>query len=201
MRRAFSRLFDNGTHVSSSSICVTLSYIPYLPFTNEQPYAAPYPTYRSCTFGGGARQWRCILGRTVQGRSKRFPLVFRTALQVAPQEWQLGVCFHGDCINMLCPLKSSLTVTPRYLASFTSSSTWLDNSYWVEMGVCFLDIRIMLHLAALNLIPHFEPQFSSKFRSFCRAIWSCLFLISLYTRRSSAKSLTLEEITDGRSLM
>ena len=33
MRRAVSRLFDNGTHVSSSSICVTLSYIPYLPFT------------------------------------------------------------------------------------------------------------------------------------------------------------------------
>ena len=71
------------------------------------------------------------------------------------------------------------------------------------MGVCFLDIRIMLHLAALKLIPHFEPQFSSKFRSFCRAIWSCLFLISLslYTRQSSVKSLTLEEITDGRSLM
>ena len=51
------------------------------------------------------------------------------------------------------------------------------------MGVCFLDIRIMLHLAALTLIPHFEPQFSSKFRSFCRVIWSCLFLISLYTRQ------------------
>ena len=46
------------------------------PSRNEQPYAAPSPTYRSCTFGGGARQWRCTLGRTVQGRSKRFPLVF-----------------------------------------------------------------------------------------------------------------------------
>ena len=33
----FSRLFDNGTHASSSSssICVTLSYIPYLPFTKR----------------------------------------------------------------------------------------------------------------------------------------------------------------------
>ena len=69
------------------------------------------------------------------------------------------------------------------------------------MGVCFLDIRIMLHLAALNLISHFEPQLSSEFRSFCRAIWSCLFLISLYTRQSSAKSLTLEETTDGKSLV
>ena len=36
------------------------------------------------------------------------------------------------------------------------------------MGVCFMDICIMLHLAALNLIPHFEPQFSSKFMSTCR---------------------------------
>ena len=43
---------------------------------NKQPYAAPSPTYWSCTFGGGARQWRSILRRTVQGRRKRFPLVF-----------------------------------------------------------------------------------------------------------------------------
>ena len=35
MIRAFLRLFDNGAHVSSSSIRVTLSYIPYLPFTNR----------------------------------------------------------------------------------------------------------------------------------------------------------------------
>ena len=26
---------------------------------NKQPYAAPSLTYRSCTFGRGARQWRC----------------------------------------------------------------------------------------------------------------------------------------------
>ena len=38
--------------------------------------AAPSPVYRSCTFGGGARQWRCILGRTLPERSMRFPLVF-----------------------------------------------------------------------------------------------------------------------------
>ena len=43
---------------------------------NEQPYAAPSTTYRSCSCGGGARLWRCILGRIVQGRSKWFPLVF-----------------------------------------------------------------------------------------------------------------------------
>ena len=36
MRRAFSRLFDNGAHVSSSGIRVTLSNIPYLPFKNLQ---------------------------------------------------------------------------------------------------------------------------------------------------------------------
>ena len=76
MRRAFSRFFDNGTHVSSLSICVTLSYIPYLPFTKRAALRCTISNYRSCTFGGCARQWRCILGRTVQGRSKRFPLVF-----------------------------------------------------------------------------------------------------------------------------
>ena len=84
---------------------------------------------------------------------------------------------------------------------FISSSTCPDNSYWYGMGVCFLDTLIILHLAALNFIPHVDPQLSSKFRSFCRSFWSCLLLISLYTRQSSAKSLTLEEITDGKSLM
>ena len=35
MRRLFSRLFDSGVHVSCSNICVTLSNIPYLPFTKR----------------------------------------------------------------------------------------------------------------------------------------------------------------------
>ena len=79
--------------------------------------------------------------------------------------------FALDVMTSMCFVhsKSSLTVTPRYLASFTSSSTCPDNSYWDGMGVCFLDSTlIILHLAAVNLIPHVDPQFSSKFRSFCR---------------------------------
>ena len=76
-----------------------------------------------------------------------------------------------DVMTSMCFVhsKSSLTVTPRYLSSFTSSSTCPDNSYWYRMGVCFLDTFIILHLAALNLIPHVVPQLSSKFRSFCRS--------------------------------
>ena len=100
---------------------LTFSYILYTCLSrNEQPYTAPSLTYRSCTFGGGARQWRCILGRTLQGRSKRFPLVFRCS--------HSGCAFKNDnlefafiVIALICFVysKSSLTVTPRYLASFT----------------------------------------------------------------------------------
>ena len=35
MRRLFPRLFDSGIHVSYSNISVTLSNIPYLPFTKR----------------------------------------------------------------------------------------------------------------------------------------------------------------------
>ena len=81
-------LFDNGIHVSSSGICVILSnsYIPYCLSQIEQPSAAPSPSYRSCTFGGGARQWCCILRRTVQGRSMWFPLVFPSIPSGVSQE-------------------------------------------------------------------------------------------------------------------
>ena len=63
--------------------------------------------------------------------------------------------FALDVMTSMCFVhsKSSLTVTPRYLASFTSSSTCPDNSYWYGMGVSFLDTLIILHLAAL-IKPH-----------------------------------------------
>ena len=66
--------------------------------------------------------------------------------------------------------KSLLRVTPKYLASMTSSS----------LGSRVRDTRIMLHLTALKRILHVVlPQFSSKFRSFCRVIWSCRLLLFL----------------------
>ena len=126
MRRLFSRLFDSGVHVSCSNICVTLSNIPYCLSRSEQPCAAPSPVYRSCIFGGGARQWRCILGRTVAVSLSFSGQPFRLRLRKDNLEFDLDVmtsmCFFHS--------KSSLTVTPRYLASFTSSSTCPDNSYW-----------------------------------------------------------------------
>ena len=41
----------------------------------EQPDAAPSPIDRSCTFGGSARQWRCILAQEgpYKGEVSGFP--------------------------------------------------------------------------------------------------------------------------------
>ena len=60
---------------------------------------------------------------------------------------------------------------------------------------------MMLHLAALNRIPHLTPQDSSKFRSLCSSICLLLLLICLYIKQSSAKSLTLKDTIDGRSFI
>ena len=56
MRRPFSRLFDSGIQVSCSHWQTFYTCLS----RNEQPFAAPSPVCRSCIFGGGARQWRCI---------------------------------------------------------------------------------------------------------------------------------------------
>ena len=65
--------FNSGIHVSCSNICVTLSNIPYLPFTKRAALRCTISSLSELYFWRGARQWRCILGRTLPGRSMRFP--------------------------------------------------------------------------------------------------------------------------------
>ena len=52
--------------------------------------------------------------------------------------------FALDVMTSMCFVhsKSSLTVTPRYLASFTSSSTCPDNSYWYVLYIVKLSSYI-----------------------------------------------------------
>ena len=70
MRRAFSRLFLIIEPILVSQAFVLHSQTSHTCLSRiERPYAAPSPTYRSWTFGGGDRQWRCILGRTILGRA------------------------------------------------------------------------------------------------------------------------------------
>ena len=170
MRRLFSRLFDSGVHVSCSNICVTLSNIPYLPFTKRAALRCTISSLSELYFWRGC-QTVALYSRKDLTREK-----YAVSLSFSGQPFRLrlrkdNLEFALDVMTSMCFVhsKSSLTVTPRYLASFTSSSTCPDNSYWYGMGVCFLDTLIILHLAALNLIPHVDPQLSSKFRSFCRS--------------------------------
>ena len=54
---------------------------------------------------------------------------------------------------------------------------------------------------ALNFIPHVEAQFSKDLRSFSNLNWSGRERILRYSRQSSAKSLTWDDTTSGRSLI
>ena len=98
MRRACLRLFDNGTYVSSSSICVTLSYVPYLPFTKRAALRCTISNLSELYFWWGCqtvalysrKDHTRLIGThyigvilslescqlSIRIRSKRFPLVF-----------------------------------------------------------------------------------------------------------------------------
>ena len=119
MRRAFSRLFDNGTHVSSSSICVTLSYIPYLPFTKRAALRCTISNLSELYFWWGC-QTVALYSRKDRTRAKKaVPLSFsgqpfRLRLKNDNLEFAFVV------IALICSVhsKSSLTVTPRYLVDW-----------------------------------------------------------------------------------
>ena len=50
-------------------------------------------------------------------------------------------------------------------------------------------------------MPHREAQISSSVRSFCSNTWSSFDFICQYNKQSSAKSLTWDRTTSGRSFM
>ena len=115
--------------------------------------------------------------RANQRKVSRLIKLLWTALQVATQNESLELALFVMVAMCFDHSKSLLRVTPKYLASMTSSSTCPVSEWLKSLGSRVRDTRIMLHLAALKFIPHVLPQFSSKFRSFCSAIWFSLFLI------------------------
>ena len=134
MRRLFSRLFDSGVHVSCSNICVTLSNIPYgtyLPFSFTKRAAL------RCTISSLSELyfWRGCQTVALYSRKDLTREKYAVSLSFSGQPFRLrlrkdNLEFAQDVMTSMCFVhsKSSLTVTPRHLASFTSSSTCPDNS-------------------------------------------------------------------------
>ena len=89
-------------------------------------------------------------------------------------------------------------VMPRYLACDTVSSSCPWRMYWVLVIVLFLVTGMTWHFSRLKLISHFFVHLSSVLRS----SWSAAaFILGLRVMVSSAKSLTVEVILSGMSLM
>ena len=116
-----SRLSDSGINNSCTNICNTLSNIPYLPFTKPAALRCTISNLSELYFGVGARQWHCILGKTLLERSTRFPLVF----WVAPQKRQVGVSCSCNDVNVFCPLQ---VITKSYCYNMYCSILWYDCS-------------------------------------------------------------------------
>ena len=92
-------------------------------------------------------------------------------------------------------------VMPRYLTCDTVSSSCPWSMYWVLMIVLFLVTGMTGHFSRLNLIFHFLAPLSSVLRSSWNAVVFVLGLRAIYIMVSSAKSLTVEVILSGMSLM
>ena len=130
MRRLFSRLFDSGIHVSCSNICVTLSNIPYLPFTRRAALCCTISSLSELYF------WRRCQTVALYSRKDLTREKYAVSLIFSIQLFRLrlrkdNLEFALDVMTSMCFVhsKSSLTVTPRYLSSFTSSNTCPDNSF------------------------------------------------------------------------
>ena len=133
MRRLFSHLFDSGMQVSCSNICITLSNIPCLPFTKRAALRCTISSLSELYFWRGC-QTVALYSRKDLTREK-----YAVSLSFSGQPFRLrhrNLEFALDVMASMCFVhsKSSLTVTPRYLASFTSSNTCPDNSSHIGRG-------------------------------------------------------------------
>ena len=93
--------------------------------------------------------------------------LFCALFEVTPQESKSLVCFPG----YLCfdHVRSSVTLTPRYLLASVTSRTWLWNVYedWKALFFLFFPevMLMMVHFDGLKLICHARSQSSSAERS------------------------------------
>ena len=112
MRRLFSRLFDSGIHVSCSNICVTLSNIPYLPFTKRAALRCTISSLSELYFWRGC-QTVVLYSRKDLTREK-----YAVSLSFSGKPFRLRLRkdkleFALDVMTSMCFVhsKSSLTVT------------------------------------------------------------------------------------------
>ena len=97
--------------------------------------------------------------------------------------------------------RSEVMVIPRYLACDTVSSSCPWRMYWVLVIVLYLVTGMTWLVSRLKLIFNFFAHLSSVLRSSWSAAAFILGLRDIYIMVSSAKSLTVEVILSGMSLM
>ena len=101
----------------------------------------------------------------------------------------------------LSHLKSSVMVTPRYLAEVTQDSEWSCSLDCVWSGFLLPVTVRKLHLVAWNFIFQSTSQTPMVVRSICTFSMSWSFTMTMYAMGSLAKSLTIEFMPSGRSFM
>ena len=131
MTRLFSCLFHSGIHVSCSNICVTLSNIPYLLFTKRAALRCTIYSLSELYFWRGCQTVALYSRKDLTGEKHAVSLSFSgQPFRLHLRKGNLGFALAVMTSMCFVHSKSSLTVTPRYLTSFTSLSTCPDHSYW-----------------------------------------------------------------------
>ena len=98
--------------------------------------------------------------------------------------------------------RSSLSVTPRYLAPSTDSSGCLCNLYvGCLRNLLIVQIWITWHFSGCKCICHILSHSCKASRSFWSSVESASKLISLYKSPSSANNRVFDVVTSGKSLM
>ena len=111
--------------------------------------------------------------------------------------------FALDVIDWIClpHFKSSLRITPRYLASWTWSKITPARVYNLVNLCSERDIDNITHLEGLKFIPHLRDHSCRDVRSCCRFSWSWMVPTDLYSKQSSANKRTWDVTLSGRSFI
>ena len=114
----------------------------------------------------------------------------------------LVICWLSQwCYRCGCSMWES--VTPKYLASLTSSRICVCpfKEYMFSIGVLDLVMDMELHFPGWNFIPHVSFHSSRWCRSCCNMSQSCCVCMVLYRIQSSANNLVFEATDSGRSFI
>ena len=104
-------------------------------------------------------------------------------------------------LSLVVAMGSGDRLITRYLAVSTSDNTWLHGEYMRVSGLWEHDIRIMLHLIALQRRSHVLPHSFSADRSGCSHALSVSESMRWYTRKTSWNSQTCISTIQGGWLL